>query len=86
MYTKKQSQKLSAKEQLACGEITVVTTKKGHLTEKPIVVPHWLFDLATHTDEFIFENIQELHGSRHLKQMSTSLFNGLLIELRAKHR
>ena len=86
MLTKTQIQKLSAKEQLACGEITVISTKKGHHSSKQIIVPEWLFDLATYTDEFIFENFQKVNGKRHIKDMSEALFTSLLLSLKANCR
>ena len=73
----------SAKEQLATGEIVACNTIKGHTKTRQITVPHWLFDLATHTDEFIFENFQALDGKKHIEKMSTALFTGLIISLRS---
>ncbi len=78
--------KSSAKEQLASGEVRVCTTVKGKTITKRVVVPHWLFDLATHTDEFIFENFQNLDGRQNIPEMSQALFNGLIINLRAENR
>ena len=87
MLTKEQIKKLSAKEQLACGEITVICGHKGAFHEKQVIVPEWLFDLATHTDEHIFENtLAQGWDSRHIKKMSNAMFTGLLLDLRAKNR
>ena len=76
----------SAKDQLACGEVTVARMSKGVTRTKQITVPEWLFDLATHKDSWIFPNVLELHGVKHLQAMSNAMFTGLLIALRAKHR
>ena len=78
--------KLSAKQQLASGQITVITCKKSPPSSKTVQVPDWLFDLATHTDKWIFSNFVTLRGTYRLNTLSNALFTGLLVDLRAKHR
>ena len=76
----------SSKEQLASGQVIVSRIRQNKQTTKQIDVPQWLFDLATHKDEWIFSNVLELQGSKHLKDMSRALFTCLLINLRSKNR
>ena len=77
--------KLSAKQQLASGQIIVLSCKKSPPSSKTVQVPDWLFDLATHTDEWIFSNFVTLHGTGRLDTLSNGLFTWLLVDLRAKH-
>jgi len=78
--------KRTAKEQLAGESVMVTSMVKNKLTTKHIQIPEWLFDLATHTDEWIFENWKALDGEKHMEDLSRALFTGLLIDLRAKNR
>ena len=76
----------SAKDQLASGKITVARMSKGVTRTKQVTVPEWLFDLASLKDSWIFPNVIELHGAKHLQAISNAMFTGLLIAFRAKHR
>jgi len=79
-------QELTPKQQLASGTITVSWHHKGAYKEKQVDVPERLFDLATRTDEMIFENCLDLYEPFTIKEMSDCLFEGLLNKLRAKNR
>jgi hypothetical protein len=77
----------TAKEQLASGEVIVTWTHKGKTCQKTIQVPERIFDLATHRDDWIFENHLALwQTSADLQDLSDSLFEGLLVRLRARHQ
>lgn len=79
MLTPEQISKLPAKQQLACGEITV----EG----KQVPVPEWLFDLATRKDSYIFNTQICLEESKtQVEKMSKAMFTNLLIKLHAKNK
>jgi len=80
-------QELTPKQQLASGTITVSWHHKGAYKEKQVQVPERIFDLATHKDEWIFENhITLWETTADLQLLSDCLFESLITKLRAKNR